>query len=131
MALDSVAAFLERVQELELTQHLDRFKAAKWNTLAALAFSSPQGGNEEAFIKNVLVPGLGSADHADTHLLRRLYFESFMLASADLKRRADSTADDAPRRMPAPERRERFKRVEDRLTLGTLMRDDFEVPHTS
>ena len=116
MALDSPAAFVDRVQELELTAHLERFKAAEWTTLAALAFSSPQGGNEEAFEKNVLIPGLGAVDHPDGHALRRLFFEAFMLASADLKRRVEATTDDAPRKMPAAERRERFQRVEARLT---------------
>ena len=95
---------------------------------SGLAFSSPQGGNEEAFETDVLIPGLGSATHPDVHQLRRLYFEAFMSASADLKRRADATADDAPRRMPAPERRERFKRVEKRL-VGVAMRGDLEVSH--
>ena len=59
MAFDSPAAFSERVAELELTSHAARFAAAGWTSLAKLAFASPQGGNEEAFVKNILIPRLG------------------------------------------------------------------------
>ena len=129
MALDSPAAFVERVHEIGLGAHLEKFKTAGWKTMANLAFSSPHGGNEEVFVKNILVPGVGAADHVDAHLLRRLYYEAFMMASADLKRRADATSSDAPRVMPAAERRERFKRVEDRLAPGIRTRGELEVSY--
>ena len=74
MALDSVAAFEERVTELQLESHLDRFKNAGWTTLAKLAFATPQQGNEEEFERNILIPGLGVKDHADVPALRRLFF---------------------------------------------------------
>ena len=101
MALDSPAAFLERVQELQLAAHIDRFNAARWTTMAALAFSSPHSGNEEALVNNILIPGLGRADHPDHMLLRRLFFEAFLMASADLKRRSEATAENGPRIVPA------------------------------
>ena len=128
MALDSPAAFNERVIELGLGAHLTKFHLIKWTTMATLAFSSPQQ-DEAAFKKNILEPGLGSADHTDHNLLRRLWFEAFVMSAADLKRRSESTADDGPRKMPAAERRERFLRVETRLAPGVVMRDDLEVSH--
>ena len=128
MALDSPAAFNERVNELGLGAHLAKFHSIKWTTMATLAFSSPQQ-DEAAFKKNILEPGLGSAEHADHNLLRRLWFEAFVMSAADLKRRSEATADDGPRKMPAAERRERFLRVENRLAPGVVMRDDLEVSH--
>ena len=125
--LDSVAAFSERMEELGLMPHLENFKKAKWFTFANLAFSAPQAGNEETFIRKVLIPGLGSADHEDEHLLRRLFFEAFNMAAADLRRRSEATTEDGPRVMPAAERRERFLRVESRLKPGIKMRGELEV----
>ena len=127
MALDSPAAFTARVAALDLAAHTARFDAAGWKTMANIAFSSPQGGTEEAFFENILLLGLGAADHKDANLLRRLYFESYMLAAADLKRRADPTPGTG-REMSNPERKERFDRVEKRL--GCIrMRDELEPSH--
>ena len=129
MSLDSPAAFIERATEIGLGAHLARFADANWTTLATLAFSSPHGGSEEVFTNNILIPGLGAAVHPDAHLLRRLYYEAFMMASADLKRRSDASSVDAIRVMPNAERRERFKRVEDRLKPGIRMRGELEVSY--
>ena len=77
MALDSPAAFDERVAELGLTAHAGRFTAAKWYTLGDLAFAAPQGATETDFRKYVLEKGLGDADHEDAGKLRRLFFSSW------------------------------------------------------
>ena len=100
MALDSPAAFTERIAELGLEAHTQRFELARWTPLAALAFSSPRGRDEKMFAQKVLVPGLGDAAHPYAHKLRRLFFEAFMLASADLKQRVGSTTADGPRKIP-------------------------------
>ena len=128
MALDSPASFEERVLEIGLGAHLAAFEAAKWKTFAHLAFAVPQGVSEAVFAEKVLVPGLGNADHEDASVLRRLFYESFMMASADLRRRTDPVSDDAIRKMPAAERRERFKRTETRL-IGLKMVGQLEVSH--
>ena len=127
MALDSPAAFVERVAELELTDHLERFTRAKWKTLGDLAFAAPQGSTEVEFRKYVLEKGLGDPDHDDAGRLRRLFFEAFVLAGAQLKLTIGGMGTDGPRKVSAPERRERFKRVEDRLKPGILMRGELEV----
>ena len=106
MALDSVAAFSERIAKLELDEHRERFKAANWKTMGDLAFEVREGNNEETFARKILVPGLGSADHKDAGRLRRLFYESFTLAALDLKLRVGGTVADGPRRITAAERRE-------------------------
>ena len=130
MTLDSPAAFANRIVEIGFSEdHSARFKVAGWNTLAHLAFSTPQGGTEEAFIRDIVVAGLGTPDHVDKAKLRRLYFEAFMLASDDLRRRANPVPGTTGREMGAAEREERFTRVEKRLSPGVLMRDELEPSH--
>ena len=73
----------------------------------------PEG---QEFETSIIVPGLGAADHADRSALRRLFFEAYTLAAADLKRRVEATSEDAPRRVPTAEREERRSRVQARLT---------------
>ena len=108
MTLDSPAAFANRIVEIGFSEdHSARFKVAGWNTLAHLAFSTPQGGTEEAFIRDIVVAGLGTPDHVDKAKLRRLYFEAFMLASDDLRRRANPVPGTTGREMGAAEREER------------------------
>ena len=128
MAIDSRAVFEGRVRELGLETHLGRFKEAGWNTYAELAFSTgftPGNPDEELFAREVLAPGLGAPEHADRPKLRRLFVEAYTLAAADLKRRVEAGADDAPRRVPALEREERRARVAARL-VGMVLRDELD-----
>ena len=117
MSLDSNASFLERVSEIGLSAHAARFEAAGWKTMADFAFSTSFApGNDEAiFINEVVATGLGAPDHVDKNRLRRLFFEAYAMASADLKRRVEASPDDAPRVVPNAERLERRKRVAARL----------------
>eukprot|EP00971_Amphidinium_carterae_P148177 2936959-Amphidinium_carterae.1 len=59
--------------------------------MANFAFSSPYvvpgTPDESAFAKNVLVPLLGSSDHADAPKLRRLVYESYTTAALDSQAR--------------------------------------------
>jgi hypothetical protein len=56
-----------------------------------------------------------------------MFFEAFMLASVHLKQTVGAPESDGPRRVTAPERRERFLRVEKRLTPAIVMRGELEV----
>ena len=90
MALDSEATFEERVYDLQLEAHLEHFKQIGWRTLHDLVYDttySPQGGSEETFQEEIIVKGLGSANHTDRPRLRRLYFEAFVVSAADLRRK--------------------------------------------
>ena len=118
MALDSVAAFEERIRELRLQDHLERFRGRGWTTFGTFAFAAdytPGHGDPAKFTEEVVVPALGSAEHADRYVLRRLFFEAYTLVAADLRRRVEATEDDAPRRMPTSEREARRSRLAARL----------------
>ena len=132
MATDSVATFSERIMELGLGEHVDRFIRAGWFTLSNLAYASRAGqtGNEDDFVREVLVKGLGDegAAHRHANVLKRLYYEAFMLAAQDLRARTEPTSSVTPRQLPQPERRERRDRIEKRL-VGLNLRGELEASH--
>jgi len=138
MALDSAAVFRDRVIELGLGECLTgddgaggdtgTFGRSGWTTYADLAFATshvPGQPEGEAFNRDIVVAALGREDHSKRSSLRRLFFEAFTLAAADLKRRVEVNADDAPRKVPAAEREERRARVEARLT-GLDLRNELD-----
>jgi hypothetical protein len=101
MSLDSVAVFLERVAELGLSVHRDNFAQQGWTTYAKLASATsyvPGALDETVFVREIVAVGLGREDHPDKGVLRRLFFEAYTLAAADLKHRVEVRTDDAPRR---------------------------------
>ena len=98
-----------------------------WTTLGAFAFScfaqpgvtSPTG--TDVFYTEVasdLVDGNVNSPLAPG--LRRLFFESWTCSSADLKHRMEKRDDEPPRKMPAVEREDRRRRLQERL--GITMR---------
>jgi hypothetical protein len=131
MSVDSNAYFEQRVRELHLDAHLDRFRALGWTSLGSLAYASdfvPGVSDGAIFAREVAVPALGSEDHADKHLLRRLYVEAYSLATFELRRRCESTEDDAPRRLPPAERNSRRKRIANRLP-GLCLEGELDPSH--
>ena len=115
MSVDSVAYFEERVREFHLEAHLERFRALGWTSLACLAYASDfvPGVSEGAIfnreIAEVAFPGV--ENHPDKHLLRRFYVEAYSLATWELRRKCESTEDDAPRKLPPAEHNSRRDRV--------------------
>ena len=107
---DSEAYFKGRVETLGLGDVWDEFESRGWTTAGAFAFASaycpPQGMVDEApFLTGVVQPLLGDPNSDRKLNVRRLYFESYTVYSADLKRRIDAgPEDDAPRRMLKEER---------------------------
>ena len=129
MSLDSTAVFSERVASLRLTAHAERFEAAGWHSYADLAFSTPYvpgQGDDERFLKDVVEKGLGTRESGDLAALRRLFFEAYSLAVADLKRKVEQSSDDLPRRIPTAERQERRLVVERRL-VGISLTGELDV----
>ena len=118
MALDSADTFDERVKPRHLTACAERFRQANWHTFADLAFATSfsPGGDKTVFTGEIIVKGLGSADHADRPRLRRLFWEAFTLASADMRAQVSKGPDDVPRVIPNAEREARRARVVARLT---------------
>ena len=61
--------------------------ALGWDTLGNFAFSCsyvPGSPDDASFISGVVVPILGD-DHTKAAALRRLFFEAYTIAAADLK----------------------------------------------
>lgn len=93
--LDSERVFAARVKFFKLDGLKAEFEKNNWNTLGNFAFSinfSPgQSISEEAFAENIFKPLLGDA--ADTSplkvVIRRLYYEAYAAAAADMARRSN------------------------------------------
>ena len=92
MSIDSSAVFFERVNILGLGPYTAAFKTATWTTLSKFAFSSsfiPQVSSDETvFLKEVAEPILGHMKQ-DLPALRRLHFEAYTLAAADMRRTSE------------------------------------------
>eukprot|EP00971_Amphidinium_carterae_P206166 4091412-Amphidinium_carterae.1 len=119
-----------------------------WGTMANYAFSSPYvpgtqdesaftrsahrtspgTQDESAFAKNVLIPLLGSVDHADAAKLRRLVYEAYTTAALDSQARQTRCTEDVPRKLPLQEKTARQKQLASRL-LGLRLDDEMEPAH--
>ena len=136
MALDSSAVFLERIVAIGLSPHATQFEALGWNTHGNFAYaaSAPPGsaGGADAFSAEIAGPLLGAdyGVHQDLAKIRRLHFESYTLAVADMNRMVNKTEDDdKPRTLPAPERALRMAALQE--ILGELEIDDNVEPADS
>ena len=98
MALDSSAVFAQRLVELGLEDLGEAFELNGWETLGNFAFAvnyAPgTGADELPFINEVVIPLLGDANSPRKTALRRLYFEAYTAAAADVQRRITKTDDD-------------------------------------
>ena len=95
MSLDSEAVFNERMVALGLQEHTEKFHKLGWKTYGSLAFATsfvPGRTEDERFLKDIVEAGLGDSDHHHKGALRRLFFESYTLAAADLKRKVEVTS---------------------------------------
>jgi aryl carrier-like protein len=111
--IDSVAVFEQRALQCGLTvAERDALVAAQSDTLAKYAFScnyAPGAADERPFITMVTVV-LGQApDAVQAGSFRRLFFEAYTLAAADLRQRVDRVEDSQPRKLAAPERAFRYQ----------------------
>ena len=116
--VDSTAVFEGRARTIGLTDEVIQALGLRgWSTLATFAFAvaTQPGADEQAFADGVLVPVLGQADHVSAPKLRRLFFEAHTLTSADLRRKVDSTEQEAPRKLPAPEISQRLTMLQARI----------------
>ena len=116
--MDSAATFAARLRDLGLQQFAEALDQRGWGTFGRLAFAAgPPGApsTDAALDERVVIPVLGSVDHIAAAQLRRLYYEAFMLAAADMRRRMDRSDDDPPRPLPTEEREARRQRLQRRL----------------
>ena len=131
MALESDAVFFSRISALGLSEEVaGRFREKGWTTLGAFAFCSAYtpGQADDAAFQPVLQFLVGEADGADAALVRRLFFEAYTMAAADLKKRIEKTDEDPPRRLPVAERSARFDKLAARLT-GLKIQGELEPSH--
>lgn len=121
--VDSTAVFESRARTIGLSDQVITALAVRgWGSHATFAFAvaTQPGADEQAFADGVLVPILGQADHPDSAKLRRLFFESHTLTSADLRRKVDATEQEAPRKLPAPEIAQRLEMLQARINPITI-----------
>ena len=119
--LDSQADFRARAREIGFNEaELTKLDTLGYNTYGRLAFAAnyvPGTTDDAPLLK------LG-ADITDTDpppakrmtLVRRLVFESYALASADVRSKVDRRDEDAPRRLAQAERASRHEEQKGRLT---------------
>ena len=128
MSIDSKPVFSERLASLGLRDLQAKFTEKGWDTYANFAFASgyvPGHSAEELYVRDILIPLLGDADHVKRSALRRFHFESYSLGASDLRRQIERGDDSAPRKIPNVEREDRKIKLEARL-VGQDMEGDME-----
>lgn len=119
-AIESKAVFQARAIAIGVDRPtLLLMEAQNWKTLASFGFSCsyvPGQTDDSTFKTDVLTVLFGAPVHPMAAALRRLYFESYTMAAAELKSKLERTGEDPPRKLPLPEREARFNRLASRLT---------------
>ena len=98
-------------------------------TFAFCASNSPSTLSGATFIEKVVVPILGDREHVDAPKLRRLHFEAYTTVSAELRRRVESSEQDAPRKLPAQEISERLEALQKKI-LPLKIENALEPSHS-
>ncbi|CAE7629352.1 unnamed protein product [Symbiodinium sp. CCMP2592] len=124
-AIDSEAVFLAKCTQLGLPEEArNQLKRKGWSTFGTFAFCVPgEPGRiaEDVFKTGVATPILG-ADGDEHHAkLRRLHFEAYALTAAELKRTAESTESDQPRKVPTAELAARYNVLQLRVSPLPVM----------
>ncbi|CAE7412230.1 SEP2 [Symbiodinium sp. CCMP2592] len=132
-AIDSEAVFLAKCTQLGLPEEArNQLKRKGWSTFGTFAFCVPgEPGRiaEDVFKTGVATPILG-ADGDEHHAkLRRLHFEAYALTAAELKRTAESTESDQPRKVPTAELAARYNVLQRRVSPLRLV-DRLEPSHS-
>jgi hypothetical protein len=117
--VDSEVVFKARCDEIKLSpETYESLKAKGWSTFGSYAFSistNPGQVSDDDFDTKVSVPVLGSSNHAEAALLRRLLFESYTLTATELRRKTDNSEMDGPKKLPVQEIASRFDAIEQKL----------------
>ena len=120
--------FWARVIELNLEDCIPEMKVKGLDTYAKFAFGSdytPAQSDATMLTEKLLKP-LAGANDALIPGLRMLWWESWGAATADMKRAAESSEGDAPRRLSAQEVETRRNIVTKRL-VGTTITQELDV----
>jgi len=114
--------FWARVVELDLEECIPAMKAKGLTTYAKFAFGSdytPQQADATMLTSQLLKP-LAGENEGLIPPLRMLWWESWGVATADMKRAAEGSEGDAPRKLSAPEFEARRSLVITRLVGMTI-----------
>ncbi|CAE7881480.1 unnamed protein product, partial [Symbiodinium necroappetens] len=132
LAGEQVAETIQGAADVGLSQGaIDTLRAKGWGTHANFAFSTaviPGQGDDSVFVRDVITAVLGDADHASAAALRRLHFESYTLAAAELKRQTENTESDVPRKLPPTEISSRIDALQTKI-LPLRIEDSLEPSH--
>ena len=123
--------FVQRMLQGGLLQEdVDRAVAAHIDTLGALAYSSSYipGHSDDAPFQAVVTKILGENGVARAPLLRRIYYESYTLSTAEIRRKAERSDDAAPMKMPEAERANRYRAQVQKLP-GLSLVGELEPSH--
>ena len=131
--LDSIAVFKNRATEIGLDDAtLRRLDDLGWNIYGKLAFASNYrpGQVDEAPLISLAeeITQTSPPPPKQLPLIRRLVFESYTLAAADLKMRVERKEEDAPRKLAQAERASRHQSQMTRLT-GLDLSGEMEPSH--
>ena len=118
--LDSEAVLRTRASAIGVTPgHIDQMVAAGYSSLGRFAFACnfvPGGADDAEFVALVAtITGAAPPSPAALACFRRLFFEAYTLAAADLRPKVSRDEDSAPRRLAAPERSHRYQEQQARL----------------
>lgn len=131
--VDSAALFQSRCQATGLSAAaIQSLKDKGWGTMGTFAFcasNSPAAVDDTIFGNRVVLPILGDKDHVDASKLRRLHFEAYTTVAADLKRRVESSEQDAPRKLPPQEISERLEALQKKI-LPLRIENALEPSHS-
>ena len=119
MSFDSEAYFSERINEVGLQACLHQMQGFGWRTMSSFAFASaylPGSQDDTAFKREVIERLTGDPESAHGPQLRRVFFEAYTMAAADVRRRVERRDEDTPRALPQVEREARRAALDARLT---------------
>lgn len=129
-SIESVAVFRQRCREIGMSiQLLADVTAAGYDTMGSFAYgcSFVPGASDEsqlvAFARRV--NNGAELNEEQMAKFRRMFFESFTMAQADLKLRLERSEDSLPRRLAVPERAARYNSQVARLP-GLCLRGELE-----
>lgn len=131
--LDSSADFLDRAGKLGANaQELQNLQLLGYDTFGKLAFATSYtpGQQDETALKQLAadITGVDPPPPGRVPIVRRLFFESYTLAAADMQMRVERKDDSAPRKLANAERSARYDDQRLRLS-GIEMTGELEPSH--
>ena len=136
-SLDSAAVFEARALEIGVTpQELEVMRSRNYNSFGKFSFATnfvPGQADETPLVRlaRIITGTTEGTEVPDDRMpvTRRLFYESYTIASADIRAWTERRDDDAPRRLAAPERASRYDEQAARLAAGAVIVGESESSH--